>query len=149
MTTSIHLQFAKSTPTDAALQRSAADHYDIVETVDGAPFQRVGSIRLRLDRDEDTLLYAGQMGYDIDAAYRGCGYAVLACQALKPIAISKGFHEIIITCNTDNSASRRVCEKLSATLLEIIDLPATSDMYQLKGERQKCRYRWTLHESGT
>ena len=48
---------------------------------------------------------------------------------------------MIITCNPDNYASRRICENIGARLIE--DIPETSDAYTLN-ETQKCRYEWTL-----
>ena len=54
-----------------------------------------------------------------------------------------GINPVWITCNPDNWASRRTCELAGARLIEIVDLPEHTDMYQ-KGERQKCRYRIDL-----
>jgi tagatose 1,6-diphosphate aldolase len=48
--------------------------------------------------------------------------------------------EVWITCDPENTASRRTCELAGADFIEIIDLPPDIDMYQ-DGERQKCRYR--------
>jgi hypothetical protein len=48
-----------------------------------------------------------------------------------------------ITCNPDNWPSRKTCEWIGATLVEIVDLPPENDQYK-EGERQKCRYRWIL-----
>jgi tagatose 1,6-diphosphate aldolase len=62
---------------------------------------------------------------------------------LFPFARRHGFKTIYITCNPDNRASRRTCERLGATLVEIIKLPPDNDMYQ-DGEREKCRYRINL-----
>jgi hypothetical protein len=42
---------------------------------------------------------------------------------------------------------RRICERLGATLAEIVPLP-DNDMY-LEGEREKCRYRIDLGVRGT
>jgi tagatose 1,6-diphosphate aldolase len=49
-----------------------------------------------------------------------------------------------ITCNPDNWASRRTCERLGCQLVDIVELPEHIDMYQ-DGERQKCRYRWIIY----
>jgi hypothetical protein len=40
-----------------------------------------------------------------------------------------------ITCNPDNWPSRKTCEYLGATLVEVVDLPKESALYQ-RGERQ-------------
>ncbi len=62
---------------------------------------------------------------------------------LFPLARCCGFEQVWITCDPNNYASRRTCERLGAELVEIIDLPEDNEMY-LDGERQKCRYRLRL-----
>ena len=44
-----------------------------------------------------------------------------------------------ITCNPDNLASRRTCERLGAKLVETVPIPKTHTFYQ-RGERAKCRF---------
>jgi tagatose 1,6-diphosphate aldolase len=48
-----------------------------------------------------------------------------------------------ITCNPDNHASRRTCERLGARLVEIVPVPKTDPLYA-RGETEKCRYRIEL-----
>ena len=48
-----------------------------------------------------------------------------------------------ITCNPENYASRKTCEKAGLVLKKIVDLPTNNEMY-LEGERQKCQYEWNL-----
>ncbi len=105
----------------------------------------VGAIDLRISNTEHILLYAGHIGYGIDPRYRGNRYAAKACKLIKQTALAHGFTTLWITCNPDNLASRRTCEILGAKLVEIVDLPEYTEMYQ-KGERQKCRYRWDLED---
>ncbi|MBD2756015.1 GNAT family N-acetyltransferase [Spirosoma validum] len=136
----IRLQFAQAFPADPDKGKVAAEHYAIVEK---SSQQKAGAIRLRLSNEENILLYAGHIGYNVDESYRGHHYAAYACLALKSIALQHGFTELWITCDPDNQASRRTCERIGATLIEIIDLPEDLDMYQ-DGERQKCRYWWKL-----
>jgi len=62
---------------------------------------------------------------------------------LLEIARRHGMTIVWITCNPENVASRRTCELVGGELVEIVDLPSDSDMYQ-EGERQKCRYRIRL-----
>ena len=50
-----------------------------------------------------------------------------------------GLSVVWITCNPDNWPSRRTCERLGGTLVEIVKLPEDNDMYQA-GEREKCRW---------
>ncbi len=117
-----------------------AYQFAIVESLSGA---EVGRIVLRIGDLPRLVLYGGHIGYWIDPAYRGHHYAARACKLLTGLACRHCLRELWITCNPDNLASRRTCELAGATLVEIVDLPADSEMYQ-RGERQKCRYRLDL-----
>jgi tagatose 1,6-diphosphate aldolase len=104
---------------------------------------KVGGIDVRIGDSPWMVTFAGQLGYGIDEDYRGHRYAAHACRAIVPIARHHGFSTLWITTNPDNAASRRTCEIIGATLVEIVELPPGNDMYQ-RGERHKCRYRWEL-----
>lgn len=99
-----------------------------------------GRIDLRIGNTPSLLLYGGHIGYGVHPNYRGHHYAERACRLLLPLAKVHGLHTLWITCNPDNLPSRRTCERLGATLVEIVPLPEDNDQY-LRGERQKCRYR--------
>ena len=88
-------------------------------------------------------MYAGHIGYNVVRKHRGHRYAARACKLLLPLAASHGLKTIWITCNPDNLASRRTCEILGATMVEIVDIPTDCEMYA-RGERRKCRYRLDL-----
>jgi tagatose 1,6-diphosphate aldolase len=51
-----------------------------------------------------------------------------------------GIDPLWVTCNPDNFASRRSCERLGAQLVEIVPVPLKHPLYQ-RGEMEKCRYR--------
>jgi tagatose 1,6-diphosphate aldolase len=104
---------------------------------------KMGGIALRCGNVPNIVLYAGHIGYGVDAPYRGHHYAARACKLLLPLARLHGLNPLWITCNPDNYASRRTCELAGAQLAEIVDLPVDNEMY-LEGERQKCRYRIDL-----
>ena len=120
-----------------------APAYRFEMRVDGGRV-RVGRITLRLGHDRDLELYAGHVGYDVDAAYRGHRYAARACELLWPLARYHGLDPLWITCNPENWPSRRTCERVGAKLVEIVDIPPTNDLYRIFGERRKCRYRVDL-----
>jgi tagatose 1,6-diphosphate aldolase len=103
----------------------------------------VGRIDLRIGDTEHIKMYAGHIGYRVHPAYRGHRYAAKACRLLLPLARRHGMKTLWITCNPDNYASRRTCEILEASFVEIVDIPPNHEMY-LSGERQKCRYRIDL-----
>ena len=107
---------------------------------------RIGQVDLRIGNTRHIVKYGGHIGYSVYPAYQGRHYAAKACNLIKPVALDHGFKTLWITCNPNNYASRRTCEILGCELVEIVDLPEDTDMYQ-RGERQKCRYRWDLEES--
>ena len=73
--------------------------------------ERIGNISLRLGRTEFIERYAGHIGYGVDLAHRGHGYAARACRLVFPVAKRNGFTVLWITCNPENVASRRTCER--------------------------------------
>ncbi|WP_350344590.1 GNAT family N-acetyltransferase [Proteinivorax tanatarense] len=104
----------------------------------------IGNIDIRIGYNEN-IYYGGNIGYEIDEAYRGNSYAAKACKIIKRVALSHGMNKLIITCNPDNFPSKRTCEKIGLKLKEIADLPKDNEMYQ-RGEKQKCIFEWNLKE---
>ncbi|WBW96966.1 GNAT family N-acetyltransferase [Oceanirhabdus sp. W0125-5] len=102
----------------------------------------IGEIDIRIG-DNEGIFYGGHIGYMIEEDYRGNAYASKACRLIGKVAMAHGMEKVTITCNPDNYPSRRTCEKLGAELIEIVDLPEDNEMYQA-GEKQKCRYLWTI-----
>jgi predicted acetyltransferase len=134
----LDLVLARCTPGDQA--RGQVPAYGFEMRVGATP---VGSINLRIGWTFDLEHYFGHLGYDVVPSFRGHHYAERACRLLLPLARAHGLTAVWITCNPDNVASRRTCELLGATLVDIVALPPTTEMYQ-RGEREKCRYRLAL-----
>jgi tagatose 1,6-diphosphate aldolase len=107
------------------------------------PIQFVGAIGLRIGSTETIEMYYGHFGYHVYPAARGRQYAMRACRLLLPLARRHGFKTLWITCNPDNIASRRTCERLGAKLVEVVPVPEDNPLYA-RGEIQKCRYRFDL-----
>lgn len=105
---------------------------------------RAGTISLRVGDDERLIRYAGQVGFSVDAAFRGHRFAERATRLLFPLALSHGLDPLWIGCNPDNTASRRTIERLGGVFVELVDLPPDYDRYISRGERQKLRYRIDL-----
>lgn len=103
----------------------------------------IGHINLRIGNTEKILKYIGHIGYGINEQYRGNKFAAKACSLIKQVAKENGLDGVIITCNPNNYASKQICESIGARLIEVIDIPETSDTYSLN-ETQKCRYEWVL-----
>jgi tagatose 1,6-diphosphate aldolase len=102
-----------------------------------------GRIDLRVGETTLLTMYSGQIGYFVAPTFRGRHFAERACRLLLPLAKAHGLMTLWITCNPSNIPSRRTCERLGATLVEIVEVPRDSDLY-LHGEREKCRYRLEL-----
>jgi len=103
---------------------------------------KMGVCDLRIGHNE-KLYYGGNIGYRIDAEYRGKHYAGKACLLLFELARKHNLEYLIITCNPDNIASRKTCEYAGGKLLEVVELPADSDMRE-RGETQKCIFKFIL-----
>ncbi|MGI8907277.1 MAG: GNAT family N-acetyltransferase [Candidatus Sumerlaeaceae bacterium] len=121
-------------------ERHWAAAYDFELRVNG---EHAGSINFRAQDTENLRLYGGHFAYGVEPEFRGHHYAERGVRLLLPFARAHGYADVIITCNPDNWASRRTCDRLGAELLEIVALPPDNDMY-LEGEREKCRYRVVL-----
>jgi predicted acetyltransferase len=135
------LVLTKDVPADPAREWVRALTYDIHHPGSSDP---MGIINIRLGYTIALVRYGGNIGYGILPAWQGHHYAGKACRILKPIAIAHGMDVLWITCNPDNWPSRKTCEFIGATLVEIVDLPPENNQYQ-EGERQKCRYRWMVY----
>jgi tagatose 1,6-diphosphate aldolase len=107
--------------------------------------QIVGGIDLRIGTSQRLIMYAGQVGYGVDEIFRGHRFAARSVRLLFPLALRHHLNPLWITCNPDNFASRRTCELAGGTLMEIVPLPNSDELY-LEGEREKCRYRFDLKE---
>ena len=102
-----------------------------------------GSISLRIGHSFNLDRYLGHIGYHVLPPARGHHFAERAARLLLPIARAHGHDHLWITCNPDNLASRRTCERLGAAYVDTIPLPRDNPLYS-QGDRQKARYRIQL-----
>jgi predicted acetyltransferase len=102
-----------------------------------------GGIGLRVGNQYEVVMYSGHVGYHVYPPAQGHHYAERACRLLFPLARRHGMQTLWITCNPDNYASRRTCERLGGQLVEIVPVPEENPLYQ-RGEVEKCRYRIDL-----
>lgn len=103
---------------------------------------RIGHCDLRLGDSAMTEIL-GHIGYGIDAPYRGHHYAEHACRLLCGYARRANMTRLDITCDVDNLASIRTCERLGAALVGTVEVPPWCPDYAL-GSRRKYRYRILL-----
>lgn len=119
---------------------AAAHRFDIIDVASG---QIAGRISLRLGDTEDIVLYAGHIGYEVSPRFRGNRYAARSLMLVLSKAKLVGMNEVWVTCNPDNTASKRTCEVVGGQYVETVEVPPTSRLYA-NGARAKCRYRFDL-----
>lgn len=105
--------------------------------------EELGSINLRPGSSPHIELYAGHIGYTVHPAHRGHRYAARSVRLLLPFARRLGLEVLWITCDPENTSSRRSAELAGAEFVEIVDVPAGCIIHQ-SGHKRKCRYRLDL-----
>jgi tagatose 1,6-diphosphate aldolase len=140
------LDFLRSAPmgrqvADPATGRVPAYHFWMLADpeVGVPPIRIVGGMGFRIGNTHEIELYSGNIGYHVYPAARGHRFAERACRLVLPLARRHGMDRIWITCNPDNTASRKTCERLGARLIDIIPIPADHP-FRSRGETEKCRY---------
>jgi predicted acetyltransferase len=107
------------------------------------PVRMAGGISVRIGMSYPIEMYYGHIGYHVYPPVRGNHYAERACRLLLPLCRRHGLPTLWITCNPDNAASRRTCERLGMNFVGIVPVPESDPLYA-RGEREKCRYRLDL-----
>ena len=107
------------------------------------PLRIAGGISLRIGSSQPVQMYYGHIGYHVYPPARGRHYAERSCRLLFPLCRRHDLRTIWITCNPDNFASRRTCERLGMHLVDTVPVPDTDPLYA-RGDRLKCRYRLDL-----
>jgi tagatose 1,6-diphosphate aldolase len=140
------LDFIKSAPNghapgDALSGKLPAYHFwmRLSEGVGNPPITIAGGLNLRIGTNAEIERYTGNIGYEVYPPARGRHYAERACRLLLPLARRHGMERLWITCNPDNYASRRTCERLGAQLVETVAIPKDHP-FRSRGETAKCRY---------
>jgi predicted acetyltransferase len=133
----VKLRFVEVVPADPSRGLVSYFHFRILTTSDAD----VGHINFRVGETDHILLYAGNIGFVVNEASRGNGYALQACRAIAPFVRSV-CGAVIFTCDPDNVASRRTIERLGAHFLDEVAVPPEDPQYE-RGSRSKRRYRWT------
>lgn len=134
----IQLVLEKAAPGDAEKGWVPAYHFAICDPEGN----KMGVCDLRLGHN-DLLYFGGNIGYRVEEPYRGHHYAAKACRLLFGLAKQHEMEYVVITCNPDNIASRKTCEYLGGTLLEICEVPEGNDMRE-RGETHKCIFRFEV-----
>ena len=82
--------------------------------VDGSEY--LGRLAIRHRLTPWLLEYGGHIGYDVRPGARNNGYATTMLGDALPIAKLLGITDVLVTCDVDNTASRRVIEKNAGRL---------------------------------
>ena len=101
---------------------------------------KVGYCDLRIGHNDKTYI-GGNIGYGIDAPYRGHHYAAKACALLFRQAIKHQMDYVIITCDPNNKASARTCELAGGQYQETATIPEDNEMYA-EGKRKVMIWRF-------
>lgn len=107
---------------------------------------RIGNCDLRIGHNEKTYI-GGNIGYRIEAPYRGHRYASKACRLLFVLAERHGLEYVIITCDPSNQASARTCELAGGQYVETAVIPKDNEMYA-EGKRLVMIWRFDLGCNG-
>lgn len=128
-------------PGDPSAGRVPAYHFWMLADpqVGVPPIRIVGGMGVRVGSTPEIEKYSGNIGYHVYPPARGRRFAERACRLILPLLRRHGLQRVWITCNPDNLASRRTCERLGARLVEIIPIPQDHP-YRSRGETEKCRY---------
>jgi len=102
--------------------------------------REIGQISYR-DGESRCIYYYGHIGYHIDPPYRGKHFAYRACRLIRNEIRISGKSSVVITCDPENLASRKTCEKLKCFLESQVYVPEDlQKKYELSAI--KCRYIW-------
>ncbi len=136
----VALRLTDALPADEKTGFVPAYKFDILRAADGAA---IGKIDLRLGYVRNTY-FGGNIGYEVEEAFRGNGYAARAVQLVLPLAKRQGMPYAIISCGVENAASRATILHAGGTLVETVAIPSYCGMYRegRRGEIEIYRFAW-------
>jgi len=85
----------------------------------------VGRVSIRHELNAYLSKYGGHVGYGVVPSRRNRGYASQMLRLTLPIAARLGIARVLVTCDEDNSASRRVIEKAGGVFENVMQAPGT------------------------
>ncbi len=100
--------------------------------------EKAGSISLRTCLTPRLAEYGGHIGYEVEPKYRGSYFAARSCRLLFSLAAAHGIDPLLITCASDNVASRKTCDRIGAELVKLADAETETEV------RSTCYYHVNL-----
>ena len=115
----------------------------LTQTKEGFPEKRwLPAYYFDIGHNDKTYI-GGNIGYGVDAPYRGHHYAAKACALLFRQARKHGMDHLFITCVPENAASSRTCVLAGGQYVETADIPEDNEMYA-EGKRKVLVYRFAI-----
>ncbi len=81
----------------------------------------VGSLRIRLELRGTLKTLGGHIGYQVLEAYRRLGYGREMLRQALPLCAELGLDAVLVTCDQDNIASRKIIEANGGVYESTID----------------------------
>lgn len=81
----------------------------------------LGEVSLRHHLNDSLKLFGGHIGYKIRPSQRRKGYGSLLCKLAIEKARQRGIRDILITCDEDNTGSRKIIEANGGILYDRVD----------------------------
>ena len=103
--------------------------------------QEIGQISYRTGESRGVYYY-GHIGYHIDPPWRGHHLAWRACRLLQGEILLSGKSSVVITCDPDNIASRKTCERLGCLYESTVPVPEDLQRkFDISGVKRRYIYR--------
>lgn len=107
-------------PREFAFKETRKNHFEI--ELHG---QKAGYVEIRPNASALIKALDGELEYEILPKFQGQGLARKTCEALRETLRARGIEKLWITCDPENTASRRTLENLGATNLGLVKMPKT------------------------
>lgn len=93
----------------------------------------IGVIRIRHYLDNEELLMAGHIGYEIVSKQRRKGFGTKILELGLGKANEMGLNEVLITCDADNDGSKQIINNFNADYVKsFVDSESGKDVLQFK-----------------
>ncbi len=99
----------------------------------------MGNLRFCVGDPDTVLKYPCHVGYDVKPEFRGHRYASRSVRLILPFARAHRLTRLWVSCDPDNVASPKTCERAGAKLCGMSEVPKHHEMYA-KGTHTICTH---------